>query len=513
MKPKKKFKKRYVILPLLVIAIVAIVIKVNMGKGNILYQEETATARDIVNYLEFSGNVTAAEVKNVYSDASAKILEVFVEEGDAVKKGDVICKLDTSDIEYSIEAKELSLKQANVQNYYTLKDAKTNLSNLEDSLAQGMNSSVNQSQKALLSAQEQFLSAAEQYNKAMKTYKDAKSDLDNERTASIVQAKQSLEIAQNSLSTAEFNNNNSTDLMGNKVELSDEEKSYNTLSSRTSVSQAEEKLKMAREDAKKQVEEYKKSAEDAYERYEKAEEDLAAAQKDYEVTLYSVQQNIQTYQDTIEKLQATASTASTEMDIQHTKESLDDYIVYAPIDGYITTLSIKEGERLNSAAPVGVITNFDEMEISINIDEYDIATVREGSEVEIYINALDSYYPGTIKSISKTATKTGDVSYVSATVSFEPAETVMSGLSAEVKLVKNNEKNVVTLSEECISYDESHMAYVLIKGEDGTGVKTPVTLGVSDGNYVQIISGVKENDIILYVPKVTLPYGMMVNME
>ena len=503
MKPKKKFKKRYVVIPVVLILVIAFVVNLNSGKQSMMYAEETASVRDIVNYLEFSGSVTAAEEKNIFAQAATTVTEVMVEEGDAVKKGDVICTLDSSDVEYSIEAKELSIAQANTQNYYNLKDAKTNLANLEDSLAKGMNSSVNAAQKSLLAAQEQFYLAAEQYNSAQKSYLEANADLQAEKTSSIVSAKNSLQSAQGNLEEWEFQYRN----------LSEEDREKNLVTDRISVSQAQANLQTARENAKKQVEELEEAAKQAYDKYEKAEEDLAAAQRDYEVTLYSIEQNKQSYKDTIEKLQATMSTESSELDLEHTRESLEDYVVYAPIDGYVTSLSVKQDERISGATPIGVITNFDEMEISINIDEYDIAFVKEGSPVEIYINALDTYYDGEIKSIAKTATKTGDVSYIKATVSFAPTDVVMCGLSAEVKLIKSNEKNAITVSEACISYDDSHSAYVLIKGEDGIGVPTAVTLGASDGNYVQILSGVKENDVILYVPNVLMPYQMMMNVE
>lgn len=505
MKPKKKFKKRYVVIPVVLILVIAFVVNLNSGKQSMMYAEETASVRDIVNYLEFSGSVTAAEEKNIFAQAATTVTEVMVEEGDAVKKGDVICTLDSSDVEYSIEAKELSIAQANTQNYYNLKDAKTNLANLEDSLAKGMNSSVNAAQKSLLAAQEQFYLAAEQYNSAQKSYLEANADLQAEKTPSIVSAKQTLENMDNSLSISERNLE--------KSGTDGEDKDYALLNARTSLAQAQANLQTARENAKKQVEELEEAAKQAYDKYEKAEEDLAAAQRDYEVTLYSIEQNKQSYKDTIEKLQATMSTESSELDLEHTRESLEDYVVYAPIDGYVTSLSVKQDERISGATPIGVITNFDEMEISINIDEYDIAFVKEGSPVEIYINALDTYYDGEIKSIAKTATKTGDVSYIKATVSFAPTDVVMCGLSAEVKLIKTNEKNAITVSEACISYDDSHSAYVLIKGEDGIGVPTAVTLGASDGNYVQILSGVKENDVILYVPNVLMPYQMMMSVE
>lgn len=138
-----------------VIAVVAVMAgtRVMGGGDKVLYDEVPVETRDITTYLEFSGNVEAVDVMNVYPGTSAKVTEVLVAEGDEVKKGDIIALLDSGDTEYNIALKEKSLELTKLQNSYNIKDSQMSLDNLKQQVENGENSSLNSAQKSLLSAQ------------------------------------------------------------------------------------------------------------------------------------------------------------------------------------------------------------------------------------------------------------------------------------------------------------------------------------------------------------------------
>lgn len=477
----KKFKRSISVVIAIIIVAAVIGIRV-MGRGDqVMYDEVSVETRDITTYLEFSGNVEAVNVVNVYPDTSAKVMEVLVAEGDEVKKGDIIALLDSGDTEYNIALKEKSLELTKLQNSYNIKDSQMSLDNLKEQLANGENSSLNSAQKSLLSAQQNYQDAADTYNRA-------KAEYDTETADSIVSAKEQLR-------TAELNYNlNITNLDHNREETEDlGQEAYNYDAQRSvyenSLAQAREDLKQAKETVKKQVDDY-------YDTFIEAQNALLDAEKDYETALLSVEQNIATSNKALEKTRALANVESSELELAHLKESLADYTIYAPMDGFVTELSIKAGESVGTNVSVAEITDLNTMQASIKIDEYDAGQVHIGNEVEIYINALDKTFDGRIASIAKKAVVQSDVSYLEAVVEFNAREEVSSGLSVEMKLVKADEKGVSALPVEAVMYDTDNTAYVLKKGVDGKPVKTYVTLGVSDGNYVQVSDGVNSGDTV-----------------
>lgn len=85
----KKTKKKLFLAAAILFLIFAVGAYAAHGKGGVPYEEISVEARDIITYLEFSGNVEASNISKVYPDTSAKVLEVLVSEGDEVKK--VMC--------------------------------------------------------------------------------------------------------------------------------------------------------------------------------------------------------------------------------------------------------------------------------------------------------------------------------------------------------------------------------------------------------------------------------------
>lgn len=488
---KVKNKKTKKIIIAIVIVCIALILffACKNGKGTSgQYIEVQAQTKDMSSYLEFSGNVEAADDANVYADASAKVLEVKVEEGDEVKAGDVLAILDSSDVEYNIQLKEAALKATNTSNYYNIKDTQNALDQYQETMDSGLNTALVSAQKALLSAQQSYQDAADTYNQA-------KSDYENNKNSNVVSANQQLKSAQAAYDSAARQHDDGM--------MSDEAFE----SSQVSLASAQENLKLAKEQAQKQIDDY-------YDAVTQAEQALANAERDYEASLLSTDQSGENYENNVEKAQALASTETSELELAHLKESLDDYTIYAPIDGTITTLNLKEGNYTAAGNTIAaVIQDFSTMQVSVKIDEQNVGGVHVGDPVSVYINALDQTYEGKVSEISRTAVKSNNAVYVEATVEFAADENVRSGFSAEVKLVKASAENAICIPLDAVNYDTDNTAYVNVKGADGETEKRKVTLGLSDTSMVQVTEGLSEGETVLQEVKLTNMYGMQMEMS
>ena len=473
MKKLKWSRKKIVGLIAAVLVVAVIVVSaVNAGGTEGRYQETTVAARDIVSYLEFSGNIEAVDVSNVYAGVAAQIMEVNVEEGDQVEAGDVIAVLDSSEVEYNIAVQEATLNEAELTDSYNIKDSQTSLDNLNEQLDSGLNSTLNTAQETLLTAQQN-------YQDAVETYNQAKEELDNGTTQAVVSARQSVASAQASYDSAEDQHENHM--------ITDEALATYAVT----LSNAQESLRLAQETAEQDVQDY-------YDAMVEAEEALANAESDYAAAELSMEQNVETTEDTLERTQALASQETTKLQIEHLKDSLDDYTITAPISGYITDLTLREGEYTTNATAVAEVTNFDTMQVEIRISEYDVSNVNEGDAVQIHVDSLNKDYEGTISRISKTATVENEVSYLDAVVEFEADDDIMDGLSAEVRLIQTQELGVPALPSEAISYKEDNTAYVYIRDENGNLTEQTVSLGETDGTWVQITEGLEAGDTVFY---------------
>lgn len=78
----------------------------------VLVEVENVKKGDLNSYLVVNGTVEPERLVKVYARLSAFVLKKVHEEGDFVKKGDVLCKLDESEIRISYEQAKIQLKQA-----------------------------------------------------------------------------------------------------------------------------------------------------------------------------------------------------------------------------------------------------------------------------------------------------------------------------------------------------------------------------------------------------------------
>jgi HlyD family secretion protein len=107
---------------LVVVAFVAIrVMGANRNKGEVEVRMEQVTTRDLVSAVTASGNIEAKSQVDVQSEVTARILRISVQEGDLVRKGQLLVELDQVQFLGAVEratamvtSQEASLMQARV---------------------------------------------------------------------------------------------------------------------------------------------------------------------------------------------------------------------------------------------------------------------------------------------------------------------------------------------------------------------------------------------------------------
>lgn len=551
---KKKWFKPVAIIA--AVAIVAGVILFPRGGSNSMYIEDTAQLRDIKTYHSFTGTIAPVDEMDVYPDvAGPKVKEILVEEGDEVKKGDVILKLDTSSIEETMSELEATMASTEEAGALTLQEAQKSYSDFKYNLDNDLNSTVLGAEQAIDSSYAQMVSAQEAYNNEVElnnqglsaTMLNAISSLDNSynnirnNQLSVEQAEGSVSDADNDLSDAK------KDLQDAKDSLSDAKDAYKE--NKTAQNKAAvENARAAKEAAQNAVEAAEKtvkaannqkdqaslSLENAWTNYNDtlagyeaakineqnaltnyydqllmAQQSYLNAVDNYNAAVTSAHQTLESYVLKIEQAKLQSDNSVNEVRLQNYQRQLNDCEVKAPASGIITDVPIKVGDATTLATKLARITNFDKMKVDIKINEYDTLGVSEGKEVEIEVNAIDKTYKGAIKHIAKTATIENGVSYFESEVDFDADDDIKSGMSVEIRMAINDLANVLTVPSAAVSTNEDGSAYVLIKGTGSNPVRQPVTTGETDGTYIQILEGLSEGDTILENPLNSLqtPYA------
>lgn len=521
-------KKHKIIVILLLAAICALLVKGVFFKDETAgYEEETAEKRDIVTYNSFVGNVEPASDFNLVAQASEEAVQVLVEKGDKVKAGQVIARLDTTNIDYNIRLQEATLKTTKKSNKYNISDAKRGYENYKETIDKGLNSSLESTRMQMETAKKGVNDAQKEYDKAKASIEDGSYESIQSVYLQREQAYRAYDIARDAASDARSYYNDAWRAYRDAQNAADltpaEDPAKASLESvAASLKTAMQSAEVQMNSAERSVDSAKGSYDDACKAFDNAKKNILDkledtienaqisydnAKKSFDVIQLQVNQQLESFEATLEKTKALSDVSAAEIQLASLKSTRKDYVITAPISGTVTDLLIEKGDMVTMGMPIATIANLDTMQVSIKVDEYAIKNVSVGSPVKIYIDALEKDYEGTLIEVDRTATVEGGVSYFNAKVSFTPDEAVKSGMSVEVKLTRVDEKDVVSLSQNSLQYHDDNTAYIYVKDENVKMVEKTLELGASDGIYVQITEGLSEGDKIFY------PKKFVFNME
>ena len=169
----------------------------------------------------------------------------------------------------------------------------------------------------------------------------------------------------------------------------------------------------------------------------------------------------------------------------------------ADFDGRVNSVLVANEEAVSAGTTLLQVANFDDLQISVSVDEYDISKVSVGQQCLVTATASGQVMVSSIDSISYiSSVSTGSVAYYTAVVKVEAPEGVYPGMQASVVITQEEASNVVLLRQSALSFDERNQAYVLMKNAAGENEQVSVTVGVSNGYYVEIKSGLNDGAVV-----------------
>ena len=198
----------------------------------------------------------------------------------------------------------------------------------------------------------------------------------------------------------------------------------------------------------------------------------------------------------------------TQEKITEAEEKRSDYQVTAEIGGKIIMVGVQEGEFPRQAGQTAVtLYNLDAMTITANIDELDIDNITMGMEVDITQSGAesDTHYTGTVTAISYEATNTNGVAYFPITITIPSEGALSAGVNVSYTITVGDESEGVlapiaalksTSEGTCLFVKADTRPDNAVDLEDGVVpdgfYAVPVETGVSNSQYVRILSGVEE---------------------
>lgn len=220
--------------------------------------------------------------------------------------------------------------------------------------------------------------------------------------------------------------------------------------------------------------------------------------------LNSQEANIRRAEANIASARARISAAAA--DSQGALANLEKTILRAPIGGVVTKINTKVGEIALSNTPVVSIISEANFQIEAFIPEADIAKISIGKEADITLDAYGDtvLFKGTISEIDLSETVVEGVPTYKIIMQFlDHDDRIKSGMTANIDITSNRKEDVIVLPQRAIITKDNQRFVIIDKG-DGAVEERQVETGIrSIDGMVEIISGVREGEMIVIDAKKT----------
>jgi HlyD family secretion protein len=257
-----------------------------------------------------------------------------------------------------------------------------------------------------------------------------------------------------------------------------------------------------------------------------------------------------TNQQELDKMQADLSSSIAQLEAQQalvqqaqaslkeSGESLNKTAIYSPMDGTVSKLNVELGERVlgsgfSQGTDLMTVADLGKMEAIIDVDENDVVLVSIGDTAKIQLDAFKNItYNGVVTQIANSAKTTGlgtqeEVVNFAIKIALNDFNAqVRPGMSCNADIEVETKDNVLSIpiqsvtarSEEAPTALESPAAggevlagktvkkkqakpkEVVFLVDKGTVAMKEVKIGISDNEFIEVTSGLKEGDEVVSGP-------------
>lgn len=203
---------------------------------------------------------------------------------------------------------------------------------------------------------------------------------------------------------------------------------------------------------------------------------------------------------------ASSSVQTAQINLDRALQRLDETRVYSPMDGVVTVRYVQTGQIIASGisntgggTPVMMISDLSRLFILARVDESNIGEVEVGQRVDVTVDAYSSdEFKGVVERIAPVGTVVSNVVTfeVRIEVTSENKSLLMPEMTADVEIVLTENDNALLVPANAVT-TEGGRSVVMVRGEDGQPEEREVVKGINNGEYIEIISGLREGDTVL----------------
>jgi HlyD family secretion protein len=442
--------KNIVITTIILLAAVALVFvgsqlmggnQANAAEGIQTVVVERTTLRASV---DATGSVAPETRLGLSFKSAGRVAEIMVEEGDQVKGGETLAKLETADLEQALIQAQASLAISEAQLAQTEEGASA----------------------------EDLASARAALESALADYEEVKVGPSQE---DITVAKADMEKARIALEKAQADYDKISWQAG-----------IGATAQASTLQQASVDYERARAQYELTVDRPTDSE------LKQAEAQIAQAR----ATLADLEEKPTPEELTI----ATAQVTQARSTLTQAQLNLDEATLVAPFTATVADVNIEVGQIVNSGTPIIVLTDPTSYYVDLYIDETEIGQVQVGQPVVITPDAFpNEEIEGEVTAIKSIGTVSGGIVTYEVRVEIVPTEVLIRpDMTVSATVVVEEKENVLLIPNRAIRREGDVMYVEVLDPSDGTEVRrVAIATGASNDAVTEVTAGLEEGDVVV----------------
>lgn len=178
--------------------------------------------------------------------------------------------------------------------------------------------------------------------------------------------------------------------------------------------------------------------------------------------------------------------------------------VTAPISGVVASRSIKPGNFVQINTPILRIVDISKLEATLNVPERELATLKPGLPVRMQVDALQGKaFKGTVDRVAPVVDAgSGTFRVICA---FDGDGILQPGMFGRISIDYDQRANALVVPRNAVVDAEGDPALFVLR--DSKAARVPVKLGYVDGEWIEVLDGVKPGDRVVTAGKSALREG------
>ncbi len=178
------------------------------------------------------------------------------------------------------------------------------------------------------------------------------------------------------------------------------------------------------------------------------------------------------------------------------EQTQKDLTVVSTLDGTVGNWFVQTGQRVQQGQPLGTVFNSQSMNLTIQVNELQVANVHPGQQVVVTAPGLPGKtFTGRVTGVDTMGNTQNGLATFGVHIAVDATAGLLPGMTADARIVVQSVADAIQVPIEAVVQQGTQAEVELL--QDGRPVAVPVTVGLVNDQDAQITSGLQAGETVI----------------